>query len=114
VAYDIQLAKRIRVYLSKLTDLTIEEKKMFRGITFMVNSKMCVSVSGNEMMVRFDPDQHEQVAKEAGFRSMQMKGREYKGYGYISPDFIRTNARFEYWMKLCLDFNPKAKASKKR
>lgn len=114
MAYDIQLADRIRAYLNELPDLDIEEKEMFRGLTFMVNGKMCVSVSGDEMMVRFDPALHEQLAEENGFRSMQMKSREYKGYGYISPEFIRTNARFDYWMKLCLDFNPKAKASKKR
>jgi len=114
MAYDTALADRIRAYLGDLPGLDIEEKEMFRGLTFMVNGKMCVSVSGDEMMVRFDPALQDRLAEEQGFRSMQMKNRLYKGYGYIDQNAIRTNKKFDYWMKLCLDFNPKAKSSKKR
>ncbi len=114
MAYDTQLADRIRDYLSSLTDLQIEEKEMFRGLTFMVNGKMCVSVSGDELMVRFDPALQDQLSDEPGFRSMIMKNRAYKGYGYVDQSVIKTNKKFAYWMNLCLDYNPRAKASKKR
>ncbi len=33
----------------------VEEKKMFRGMTFMVDGKMCVSVGDDEIMCRIDP-----------------------------------------------------------
>jgi TfoX/Sxy family transcriptional regulator of competence genes len=114
MAYDTKLADRIRTYLDNQPDLVIEEKEMFKGLTFMVNGKMCVSVSGEELMVRFDPALQNEIAEQQGFRSMQMKNKEYKGYGYVDPTMIRTKKQFEYWMKLCLDFNPKAKASKKK
>lgn len=114
MAYDMQLAARIRTYLDTVPGLEIEEKEMFRGITFMVNGKMCVSVSGDELMVRFDPALQDQLAEENGFRPMLMKGREYKGYGYINPDAIRTNTAFHFWLQQCLDYNPRAKASKKK
>lgn len=55
MAYSSSLADRIRKFLATKPDLKIEEKKMFRGVTFMVNGKMCVSVSGEELMCRFDP-----------------------------------------------------------
>jgi hypothetical protein len=59
---------------------------MFRGVTFMVNGKMCVSVSGDGMMCRFDPVLQETITEKNGFRTMIMKGKEYKGYGYnINP-----------------------------
>ena len=112
MAYDEKLADRIREALSD-TPL-VEEKKMFRGVTFMVNHKMCVSVSGDEMMCRFDPALHETVAEKTGFRTMIMKGREYKGFGYISQDAIKYKKDFNYWINLCLQYNPKAKASKKK
>ncbi|PZR29179.1 MAG: RNA methyltransferase [Citrobacter freundii] len=112
--YDTQLADRIREYLADLPGLDIEEKEMFRGLTFMVNGKMCVSVSRDEMMVRFDPALQAGLADRNGFREMRMKNRIYNGYGYISPDVIRGKKEFEFWMKQCLDFNPKAKASKAR
>jgi len=52
MAYNEKLADRVREALAHLPE--VEEKKMFRGVTFMVNGKMCVSVSGDEMMCRFD------------------------------------------------------------
>jgi len=114
MAYDIALADRVRAYLSGLPDLQVEETKMFRGVTFMVNGKMCVSVSGDELMVRFDPELQDEMVEEPGFRSMLMKNRVYKGYGYIDQSTIKTKKRFEYWMNLCLEYNPRAKASKKK
>lgn len=113
MAYDEKLADRIREALS-LLHKKVEEKKMFRGITFMVNGKMSVSVSGNEMMCRFDSALQETVAKKKGFRLMIMKGRVYKGYGYVSPEALKSKKDFDYWLNLALDFNAKAKASKKK
>jgi TfoX/Sxy family transcriptional regulator of competence genes len=112
MAYNEKLADRIREALVDVPQL--EEKKMFRGVTFMVNGKMCVCVSGEEMMCRFDPALHETIAEKQGFRTMIMKGREYKGYGYISPEAIKSKKGFNYWINLCLEFNSKAKASKKK
>ena len=46
MAYNTLLASRIRIYLDAIPNIHIEEKKMFGGIAFMVNGKMCVNVSG--------------------------------------------------------------------
>lgn len=113
MAYDTKLADRIRQCLADFHKLKVEEKKMFSGLTFMVNGKMCVSVSGENLMCRFDPILQEEVAEKNGFQRMIMKGREYKGYCYVSPDGYKAKKDFEYWIKLCLDFNEKAKSSKK-
>lgn len=113
MAYDTKLADRIREYLVDFPKLKVEEKKMFGGLAFLVNGKMCVNVSGENLMCRFDPNMQEVVAEKNGFQTMIMKGREYKGYCYISPDGIKTKKNFEYFMNLCLDFNKRAKSSKK-
>jgi TfoX/Sxy family transcriptional regulator of competence genes len=110
MAYSEKLAARIRESLAAIPKF--EEKKMFRGMTFMVNGKMCVNVSGEEMMVRFDPALQEEVAVKKGFRTMIMKGRTYKGYGYVSQDAIKSKKDFDFWLNLCLDFNSRAKSSK--
>ena len=112
--YDTKLVDRIREYLVQFPKLVIEEKEMFRGLTFMINDKMCVSVSGDNLMCRFDPALQDEVAEKNGFQSMIMKGREYKGYGYIHPEGFKSKKDFEYWMNLCLTFNEKAKSSKKK
>ena len=110
--YSEKLAGRIRQALAHLSG--VEEKQMFRGMTFMVNGKMCVNVSGEDLMVRIDPDMHNEAVKRKGARTMRMKGREYKGFIYISEEGMKSNKDFDYWVALALDFNKRAKASKKK
>ena len=113
MAYNIELADRIREFLLTKPNLKIEEKKMFRGLTFMINGKMCVNVSNDNLMCRFDPDFQNEVSERKGFQPMIMKGREYKGYCYVSKDGFKIKKDFEYWLTLCLNFNDKAKGKKK-
>ncbi len=37
-----------------------------------------------------------------------------KGYVFINDEGMKTKNQFDYWINLCLDFNSKAKASKKK
>ncbi|HTQ66528.1 MAG TPA: TfoX/Sxy family protein [Puia sp.] len=112
MAYDEKLAGRVREALAHIRG--IEEKKMFRGITFMVKGKMCVSVSGNELMCRVNPAQHDELLEKKGCREMIHGGKTMKGFIYVSPEGIKAKKDFEFWINLCLEFNKKAKASKKR
>lgn len=112
MAYDEKLADRVREALIDITG--VEEKKMFKGVTFMVNDKMCISVSGDELMCRFDPEKQNEVAEKPGFRPMEMKGKQMNGYGYISQDVLHKEKDFLYWIALSLSFNEKAKSSKKK
>jgi hypothetical protein len=114
MAYDTKLSDRIREYLVKFPKLKIEEKEMFRGLTFMVNGKMCVCVSGDNLMCRFDPALQDEVAEKNGYKAMVMKGKTYKGYCYVDPIGFKSKKDFEYWVDLCLDFNERAKSSKKK
>ncbi|RYZ28535.1 MAG: TfoX family protein [Chitinophagaceae bacterium] len=112
MAYNTVLADRIREYLLKFPKLKVDEKEMFRGLTFMVNDKMCVCVSGENLMCRFDPALLETVAERAGFQPMIMKGKELKGYCYVDAAGYQSKKDFEYWVNLCLDYNERAKSSK--
>jgi len=109
MAYNKGLVERVREALTNIPD--IEEKKMFGGITFMVNGKMCVSVSGDRLMCRVDPDIQEEVLKRSGTQVVSMRGREYKGYIYVSEEANRAKEHFDYWIGLSLDYNMRAKAS---
>ena len=111
MAYNENLADRVREALADIPN--VEEKKMFRGVTFMVNGKMCVSVSGDELMLRLDPELTEQLIEENGTRPMVHGGRHMKGFIYISEERFRSKKDFDHWIKLALEFNPRAKASKK-
>jgi len=107
-----KLTARVREALAHLPK--VEEKKMFSGIAFMVNGKMCISVKDERIMVRIDPMQHDELLETKACRTMIMKGREYKGYLLVSEDALKSKKEFEFWINLALAFNKQAKASKKK
>jgi TfoX/Sxy family transcriptional regulator of competence genes len=109
MTYNRVLAERVKEALASIPD--VEERKMFGGITFMVNGKMCVSVSGDRLMCRVDPAIQEEVLHRKGTQLVTMRGREYKGYIYVIEEVIKREEDFSFWIGLSLEYNKKAKAS---
>ncbi len=112
MAYDEKLADRIRERLAEHT--AVEEKEMMGGLTFMVHDKMCVGIIKDELMCRIDPELHEKVVKMTGCRTMDFTGRPMKGYILVERAGMRTRKEFDYWIDLALEFNPKARSSRKK
>ena len=101
------LTKRVRDVLSK--DVIVEEKKMFRGIAFMINGKMCVTVGDNRIMCRIDPALHADAILKPGVSTVKMKGRDYIGWIYVDESIVPDKKKLRYWVKLALEFNEKIK-----
>lgn len=112
MAYNEQLAERVRGAFRDIR--RVEEKKMMGGLTFMVNGKMCVGVLKDDLMVRLDPDIYEDALKRKGTREMDIMKRPTPGFVFVSPEGTNGKKDLKYWIDLALDFNKKAKASKKR
>ena len=112
MAYDDRLAARVREALSGQP--LVEEKNMMGGLTFMVNDKMCLGIIKDELMCRIDPDLHETALSKTGCRTMDFTKRPMAGYVMVDQSGMKTQKDFEYWIGLALDFNKKAKASRKR
>jgi TfoX/Sxy family transcriptional regulator of competence genes len=112
MAFNEKISDRIREALADLPK--VEERYMFGGVCYMVNGKMCIGVAKDEMMCRIDPALEEEVLEKPGCRPMDFTGRPMKGYVFISEEGMKTKKAFEYWVNLCLEFNSKAKASKKK
>jgi len=113
MAYDEHLADRINTLL-KEKHVAFEEKKMMGGLCFMVDNKMCMGILKDKLMARIDPEIYDRSLKIKGCREMNFTGRTMKGFVFVDPEAIDSDKDLEYWVKLCLDFNPKAKRSKKR
>lgn len=112
MAYDEELADRIRKALAHLPN--VKEKKMFGGLAFMVDNKMCITTAGpDRIMCRIDPAIHNEASKRKGCSTVIMRGREYKGYVHVNKDSIKNKKDFDYWVGLALDYNKIAKSSKK-
>ena len=110
MAYDIKLADRIREALADQADL--EEKEMFRGTCFMVNGKMCVCASADEMLCRIGPA-YKDALELNGVRGMIRNGKALKDFVFVSKEAMKTKKDFEHWIDAALAFNPTAKATKK-
>lgn len=113
MGYDELLADRISQLLRE-KKVRFKEKKMFGGMCYMVNDKMCVGITNDELMARIHPDIYEKALKKKGAREMDFTGRPMKGYIYISSDGTDKEKDLDYWVQLALDFNPLAKVSKKK
>lgn len=114
MAYSEALANRVREFLAEIPQISIEEKRMFGGLAFLVNDKMCINISESELMCRFDPERTEQIAERLGYLPCVMKGRELAGYCYVEEIGYKNPQDFAFWLNLCLDFNKRAKSSKKK
>lgn len=112
MAYNEQLAIRIRKQLAKLPN--VKEKEMMGGLTFMLNEKMCIGIIKDEMMCRIAPEMQDIVLEKKGCRIMDFTGRPMKGYVMVDQYGMKSQQEFNYWINLCLDFNSTAKSSKRK
>jgi TfoX/Sxy family transcriptional regulator of competence genes len=84
VAYDEQLAARIRELSSGESGLT--EQQMFGGLAFLVNGNMAVAASGQGgLLVRVDPAESAALVEATGAEEMVMRGRAMAGWLRVEP-----------------------------
>lgn len=113
MAYSEKLANMTRQLIAS-THQNVEEKTMFGGLCFMVNDKMCVGVEKDRLMVRLDPEKYDEVMEKEGCKPMDFTGRVMKGFVFVDADVLTTKMKLDYWVKLALEYNKFAKASKKK
>jgi len=113
MAYDLNLADRVREIISEAHN-DVEEKRMFGGLCFMVNGKMCVGVESDRMMVRFDPGQTEEIMEMNGVGPMDFTKRVMKGFAFVESTVLSDDKNLRFFVNLALEFNKIAMPSKKR
>lgn len=117
MAFDDYLADRIRQQL-KEKHAHFEELKMMGGLCFKVNNKMLCGIhldkkyDDNLLMARIGENVYKQELTKPQCLPMAFTGRPMKGYIFVTPDGFDTDDDLSYWLDLCLEFNPLAKASK--
>jgi TfoX/Sxy family transcriptional regulator of competence genes len=97
---------------SLMQSVIVTEKRMFGGVCFMVDGKMCVCVGDVYLICRLDPDDYEHELKFSGVKQMVHGGRLMKGYVYIDEAVLNTQADVDLWVNKAIAYNPIAKASK--
>ncbi|MBI2059582.1 MAG: TfoX/Sxy family protein [Nitrospirae bacterium] len=106
------LAERVRKVLHSRNGIV--EKRMFGGIAFMLNGKMCCGVLKDDLVVRVDPTNQDAMLKERGARPMDFTGRPMKGYLYINPGGCDTAALLRKWLDRAIRFTESLSAPSQR
>lgn len=107
------LFERIRNILI-LNQVTWIEKRMMGGTTFMIDDKMCFGTYKGGLLCRIDPLEKDKLLEETEAETITQRGREMKSYVHVQAEGYDSDQDLEFWISKCLEFNPKAKASKKK
>jgi TfoX/Sxy family transcriptional regulator of competence genes len=99
VAYDEDLADRIREVLSGASDVT--ERKMFGGLAFLVGGNMAVAASGQGgILVRVEPDTSDTLVNRTNAHVAVMRGRPMPGWLRVDAGHVRTTRQLVKWVEL--------------
>jgi TfoX/Sxy family transcriptional regulator of competence genes len=103
MAYDEDLANRIRELMAAVPDVT--EMRMFGGLAFLVGGNMAVAASGQGgLMVRVDPGETDGLLDKPHARPFEMRGRAMQGWLRVDDEGIRTKRQLEPWVKRGVEY----------
>ena len=97
MAYDLELAERIRVVFGRLGDFS--ERNMFGGLCFLVNGHMCCGIVKTDLMLRLTPETATAALREPHTRPMDFTGKPMKSMIYVSAAGIRSDSSLLKWVR---------------
>ena len=119
MAYDEYIADRMRRIFKEI-NVEVSEKKMMGGLIFKMDGKMLCWINIDKklgdtlLMARIGPKAYETEILKEETLSTDHTGRTIKGYIFVTADGIDMEEDLKYWIEKCVEFNPEAKASKKK
>ena len=97
MAYDEELAGRIRALLGGRDDLT--EKEMFGGLAFLLSGNMAVAASGQGgILVRVDPEESDELVASTSAAPMEMRGRQMAGWLRVDTADVAADDELAAWV----------------
>jgi TfoX/Sxy family transcriptional regulator of competence genes len=94
MAFDENLAARIRAHLGRRTGVT--ERKMFGGIIFMLQGNMCCGVHRGALIVRLGPEEASKALAEPYTRAFDLTGRPMKAW--VLVEGLVEDAQLGKWV----------------
>ena len=102
MAYDEELAERVRQALGGQDGVV--EKKMFGGLAFMLHGNMSVGVEKDRLTVRVGAERYQEALARPHARPMDFTGRPMKGFVYVPPEALQTDAALQEWVQMGVEF----------
>ena len=102
MAFDEGLAERVRSVLKG--ERSLQEKRMFGGLAFMVKGQMCCGVLKKDLVLRLGSEDYTKCVAHPHVRPMNFTGRSMRGFLYVGAGGVRTSRQLEAWIGKSLRF----------
>ncbi|NND72914.1 MAG: TfoX/Sxy family protein [Rhodothermales bacterium] len=99
MAFNPILAERLR---KAFDGVDVVEKKMFGGLAIMYKDYMCCGILDDRLMLRVPKETHDRYLAMPFVEKMDFTGRPMKGFVYIIPEGITTNADLQGWVEMAI------------
>lgn len=113
MALNEQLVQQIANTLDHLT-IAYQQKKMFGGVAFMIQDKMCLGVSKEFMMVRVMDAHYAGIIEEPHTEPMIFGKKQLHGFLFITPQGYQHEKDFKRWIQYGLEFAEKGELKTKK
>jgi hypothetical protein len=101
MAYDEMLAERVRDVLEGRPGL--EEQRMFGGLAFLINRRMCCGIMSGGLLLRLGAEGVADVlAREPHARPMDFTGKVMRSFVIIEAPGVKTDAQLRHWVERAL------------
>ena len=101
MAYDEKIAERVR---HALGGRTTDERRMFGGITFMLNGHMCCGVTDDKVCLRLGNEGAAAALQEAAVREMDFTGKPIKSMVYLTAGIHTDQRKLKGWINRAVKF----------
>ena len=102
MAFDDQLANRVRNVLSAVPD--VSERRMFGGLAFFVDGQMACGIVGNDLMLRLGEAGAEAALARPHVRPMDFTGRPMRTMVYIAAEGIVADPALKRWVEHAIEY----------
>jgi TfoX/Sxy family transcriptional regulator of competence genes len=82
----------------------VVEKKMFGGLTFMLQGNMCCGVASEKLMIRVGPDRYDDALKQPGAAPMDFTGKPLRGFVFVAPEACTCDEDLVAWVERAKQF----------
>ncbi len=114
MAYNIELADKVKSLVAKNTSKKIIQKKMFGGTSFLIDGNMCCGVLGNELIVRAEPERYEKLMEKPNTRVFDFSGKPMKGWIVVTEKGCESSKELRMWVKESVGFAVSLPKKKKK
>jgi TfoX/Sxy family transcriptional regulator of competence genes len=105
MAFDQELAERLRAVLATAAPAPPTERKMFGGLTFMVDGNMCCGVMGECLFVRVgEAEASRALAADPAVRPFDMGRGPSASMVLVAPAGVGTEQALVNWVRKALVF----------